>query len=372
VKRVAARAVPRVVIDARMLGEIPHGIARYVASIAAGISEVAAARPGGLGYEPIFLVSPRPPVPKELEGFRTAPVRSPFLSSAELLELPLVLKKIAASLYHSPSFSSLLVSPCPWVVTIHDLNHLAYGNLGQRAYYQVLLRSFARRARAVCAVSEFGRSELAAWLGKPASGIELVPNAVVLEGRGVGSEVELSSRALKKDSYFICLSSPKEHKNVPFLLGAYGRYRAALELGEEAWPLVLNVPGHEGQPGVVSVGPIPDSVAQPLILGAGAAVFPSLYEGFGLFPVEAAIQRVPVIASRIPPHIEGLEGLSEGERLWFNPRDEADCAEALLKAYRGAIRRPSEAAAATLQARYSRGQLGVNMDRIYRNVLDQA
>ena len=50
--------------------------------------------------------------------------------------------------------------------------------------------------------------------------------------------------------------------------------------------------------------------------GAGAVVFPSLYEGFGLPPVEAACLGVPILVSRIPPHREALADLEQGEAFY--------------------------------------------------------
>src|SRR5690606_12467982 len=108
-------------------------------------------------------------------------VRAPFLSIGELVGIHSALRYAAASLYHSPTFSSLVSAPCPWVQTIHDLNHLTYGSLSQRLYYRRILRPFARRARQVITISEFSRSEIAPWIGVPPESLAIAPNALTIE-----------------------------------------------------------------------------------------------------------------------------------------------------------------------------------------------
>jgi hypothetical protein len=89
-----------IVIDARMVLPVPHGIGRYVKNIAVGLSELAQSQE--LPYEPVFLTDRRFSgyIPSQ---FVTVPVRSAFLKPSEILELPRILKVLKASLYHSPS-----------------------------------------------------------------------------------------------------------------------------------------------------------------------------------------------------------------------------------------------------------------------------
>src|SRR5689334_900476 len=101
------KALPKVIIDARMIDKIPHGIARYVTYLAKGLAQLRKAE-NGLRYEPIFLVNSSNP---DLFSFQTIEMKSPFLSPKELIEIPKTLKRLGAALYHSPSFSSLWNCP---------------------------------------------------------------------------------------------------------------------------------------------------------------------------------------------------------------------------------------------------------------------
>lgn len=166
---------PRIVVDARFVGPVPHGFARYVSRMAEGLAHL---REGGsLPYELIFLRGRATP-PEVLREFGSVEVGARFLSPLEWVEIPAILRKLGAALYHSPTFSSLPRSPCPHVVTIHDLNHLTYGSWKERLYYEKLLRRFSHGARAVMTVSEFSRVEIARWLGLPETQIAVVRNAL--------------------------------------------------------------------------------------------------------------------------------------------------------------------------------------------------
>jgi len=363
--------LPEVLIDARMVEVVPHGIARYVTSLASGLRGLSSER-GGLPYEPVFLV--REDFPKnDFQGWKIRRVHAKFLARSELFELPQAIQ--GAALYHSPSFSSLFsVGPlkprCPWIVTIHDLNHLTYGSRFQKLYYRYLLKPFGRRAAQVVTVSEFSRQELASWLGRPASEIEVATNAldaatIDAPSDEVCREV-LSRYQLESGKYFLCLSNSKPHKNIPFLVEAYAEACRGSKLD---WPLVLSMGGYSDVPGVHAVGGLSDADVRVLRARAGAVVFPSLYEGFGLPPVEAVVARVPLIVSKIPPHQEGLSDLGADEVIWIDPKNRRSLVDALVRARDGRMAKPSEQSRQRILERLSEAQLAGRMDRIYQRVL---
>jgi glycosyltransferase involved in cell wall biosynthesis len=352
-------------IDARMVGPIPHGISSYVSRLASGLSRLK------LGYEPVFVTSTSFSR-EDFFGFKTVRAQSAFLSVDELWELPKLLREARPALYHSPSFSSLFSygpfkAPCPWIVTIHDLNHLHYGDLKKKVYYRGLLRPFARSAAQIATVSQFSRDELASWLGVDAAEIEIVSNALSPTLMDPVSEEEsravLGKYGLEPRRYFFCLSNPKPHKNVGTLVQGYLAYRQR----GSAWPLVLNV--DVKAPGVVSIGGVSANEARVLVACAGAVVFPSLYEGFGLPPVEAAVAGTAVVASDILPHREGLVELGEGEVRWADPRRPGDWAAALQQVQAGEIAPPSLESRRKTFEHFSEARLAAHMDRIYRRVL---
>jgi glycosyltransferase involved in cell wall biosynthesis len=379
-----------VAIDARMVLPFPHGIGRYVKNIATGLADMAASKE--LPYEPVFLID------RKFSGllpsrFTSVPMKSAFLKPSEIMELPKVLKTLRASLYHSPSFSSLAYASCPWIATVHDLNHLHFGDFSKKVYYQFLLKRFARKSQALLTVSEFAKEELTQWLGCSPDKIEVVVNALdpefsrPLRSPGVSPvvfpvvfPVAFNEKwpGVRSGEYFVCLSNAKPHKNLPFLVKAYLQAR---EKQPDLPVLVLSADRAElaelgfDAEGVVFTSKLNDFDAKVILQHARAAFFPSLYEGFGLPPLEAIMSGVAVSVSDIPPHREGLQDFTGPSVRWFNPGKSEDWVQAFLNwkeipAPDSLIQsQPFLAARERAGERYSVSRLSSHMDRIYRRVL---
>ena len=162
----------QLLVDARMIHAMPHGIAKYVEGIAIGLKSKK------LNYELTFLVTKETPKNSPVFQFKTILAQSKFLYPSELLEIPRVLKAGKFDGFHSPSLSAYPYIPVPYTVTIHDLNHLHFGSFAQKLYYQSLLKYFARHAYQVTTVSEFSKKEISKWLGSTSRPIEIVLNSI--------------------------------------------------------------------------------------------------------------------------------------------------------------------------------------------------
>ncbi len=363
-------AVPRIAVDARMVGPALHGIARYVTHMVRGLAQIKAER--DLPYELVFLVQPGMESSPHFQGFETFTMETPFLALSEQRAIPAALRALRADLYHSPSFASLISCPCPWVITVMDLNHLQYGGFKEKLYYRILLKRFARRAQALITISEFAKAEIVDWLGhRGRKDIDLVFPAIepTLLDRPSDAELRegLERLGLKPGGYFLSLSNPKPHKNITLLVEAFQAFRA--QGGSADLPLVLSMKEHGDRPGVRALGPIPEREVRLLLAGARALFFPSLYEGFGLPPAEAALAGVRVAASDIPAHREALQDVAPHEVLWVAPRDYHGWVQAFHRAAREEFSPPSAATAQRIVQRFSVERLAETMDQIYRRVL---
>lgn len=292
---------PLVVIDARMIGPVGHGIAEYVRDLVLGLYELSEKK-----FELHLLVGKELPEEDPIRKIPHAVVHSEFLSFSEMLEVPRVLKKLGADLFHSPSFSAYPFLSIPAIYTVHDLNHLHYGSLIQKAYYEFVLKPALRGAVQVCTVSETSREELAKWLGWPKERIEVIRNAIHVAPPLLDWEERLKKWGLTAYQYHFSLSSNKPHKNMSFLIRAY---LAHAEGKPDAWPMVVSLTNEEAgiaHPKLICVGRLNNKDKNTLLAGAGAFYFPSLYEGFGRPPLEAAAFGVPVVVSKIKVHEEVL------------------------------------------------------------------
>ena len=189
------------------------------------------------------------------------------------------------------------------VVTNHDITYVRYPASFARSFrilYRTLTPVLLRSAKAIVTVSEFSKGEISNFFRVDASKFFVVPNAV-----DSGFTPGASSQAL---GYLLAVSSPSAHKNFGRLLEAYSQLpfpKPRLVIAGSTAPALIR-PDLVDSPGVSFVGRLTDDELVDMYRGATAFVFPSLYEGFGIPPLEAQSCGVPVIAPNIPSAREVL------------------------------------------------------------------
>lgn len=236
--------------------------------------------------------------------------------------LPWLAKRIGVVLLHGPAFVGPIASRCPLVVTVHDLSFLFYPQ-GFRTLNQSYLRTFTRmsvqRARRVIAVSESTKQDLIRCYGLAQDRVDVVHNGVDASFRPMPAERVEAFRAKRglPERFVLHVGTLEPRKNAVRLVEAYARLpptRPPLMLiGGKGWLYdevfsrveVLNLNSE-----VHFVGYVP---AEDLVWWYNAAdlfVYPSLYEGFGLPPLEAMACGTPVITSTSSslPEVVGQAG----------------------------------------------------------------
>jgi alpha-1,3-rhamnosyl/mannosyltransferase len=223
-------------------------------------------------------------------------------------------------LYHEPNF---IPFDCdvPTIITIHDLSVLLHPEWHPADRVRLYERSFeAGLARAAHLITDthFLRQQVVDHLG-------VAPNRVTAVPLGVGPEFgavrDAEIAAVRRrfdlpDRYLLFVGTIEPRKNLPMLIRAYCDLPNALR---EICPLILagswgwkseavaEICRDEGRSkGVRRLGYTPDSVLPALYAGARALVYPSLYEGFGLPPLEMLRCGGAVIASTADVHREVL------------------------------------------------------------------
>lgn len=279
----------RVAVDLRMVGPRPHGVARYALGIWNGLPPVedihftALCGPEGAG----LVWSLRP-------GDARVTARRPFLSPLEQLELPLLLARAGIDLLHATSFSVPAFSSLPLVLTLHDATHLAlpeHASVPARLYHRTVVPRAAQRAVRLLTVSEFSAAEIVRHYGVARERIVVAPDAIDL-APSTASAPRLPEGMSVDGPYLLYVGNGKPHKNVELLVAAHALLR-------DPPPLLLCGEGLERfeRPGVFRLEGVADDELVALYRGASLFLFPSLMEGFGLPPLEAAVCGAPVLVA---------------------------------------------------------------------------
>lgn len=275
-------------LNARILQQPRTGVGRY-------LDEVLAAWPGA------------PPARIDPPGWAIQGLKG---HAWEQLVLPL---RVGRGLLWSPVHSGPL-AVANQVVTVHDLvplDHPEWLNRGFARWYGFMLPRLVRRARHVIAISGFTRERLLETTGLAADRVTVVHNGVGAGFRPPPSDDRRKMReslGLGETRYLLSVGTLEPRKNLPGLLRAW---RHALpRLPDDLELVIAGAPGRasvfaesrmDDLPARVRlVGRVGDEMLPSLYAEAEWFVYLSLYEGFGLPPLEAMACGTPVIVSDIP------------------------------------------------------------------------
>jgi glycosyltransferase involved in cell wall biosynthesis len=250
------------------------------------------------------------------ENFRPVTERSPNYSIREQLTVPLDLRREGVDLFHATHYVLPPLTPCRSVVTIHDCIHLRFpqylpSRLGY-AYARSSLWIAAHRSGRIMTVSEASKRDILRYFHVPESKIDVIYNAID-ERFGHLPAVEEVERVRERyqlnDPFVLYAGNIKPHKNIERLIEAFDLLKQhgfehvkLLIIGDEISKyatLRRAVHRHKLHKHVRFFGFVPDQTLAILYRLAAVFVFPSLYEGFGLPPLEAMASGTPVITSNV-------------------------------------------------------------------------
>jgi glycosyltransferase involved in cell wall biosynthesis len=238
------------------------------------------------------------------------PLRSHFAAKALSIENNWIL---------SPGYNAPLFSPMPYVMTIHDLNHIdreENSSYAKRFYYRHVLKVLCEAAVGILTVSEYSRNRIVDYFTIPREKVFSVGNGVSSIFHGNMVSKHDASSAFSSRRYALCVSNRKGHKNEVRLLCAFSiaAKNESIELVFTGNPTTQLIELAR-QLGIASritfTGSIDEERLALLYRQAEFLVFPSLYEGFGLPIVEAFASGTPVLTSNITslPEIGGEAAL---------------------------------------------------------------
>jgi len=282
---------------------------------------------------------------------------------------PNALKTDQIDIAHTQYNIPLLWSPCPVVTTVHDVSfrvHPEYFLLKDRRILSALVPRSMQRAAHVIAVSESTRRDILRYYrqigkGKVSVVLEAADSrfAPPQSGQETARAAANSLLGITNSPYILSVGVLQPRKNLATLLDAF----ALVKLGPDPPPHRLVIVGKRGwlDETDAQIADLPPEVASEITLagyvadddlptlygGAEAFCYPSLYEGFGLPPLEALACGCPVLCSRSSslPEVVGDAGIllpAEDSNAWANALAKLLSAPAVLARWRS--RGPERAA----------------------------
>ncbi len=238
------------------------------------------------------------------------------------------IRKHRIDLLHSLGYTSPLFLQCPTVVSVHDLNFLAFGSLmkfARRTMLRLAVKEAVLRSNRVITISEFSRREILKTYKVPAEKVVvtyLAADTTTPEPLGGQDPGSGAGREWMREPYLVAFSATYPNKNIPRLLEAYGQARS-----RHAIPQRLVLIGHpfwteHGNRGelvrrrdVIWTGYLDRRTMSEVVKKAEFMVFPSYYEGFGLPVLEAMAAGLPVVCS----NASSLPEVAGDAAVYFDP-----------------------------------------------------
>lgn len=332
-------------LDGIPLTALKTGIGHYTFELAAALARVAPESSFELVYPstfaPINIAEQDEalslPANLELTRVRVGPLGRHWWSTG----LPRYVRSSGIKLFHGTNYDVPPWRQCATVLTVHDLSLLIHPETHEKRRVSRSRRRLplmTRAANAVIVPTESMRREVCEHLGLSGEKVFAVPEAA----RSCFTPMEFEAtedvrrRLGISDDFLLTVGTIEPRKNLTTLVSAFEEYARARPLstlqlviaGNRGWlsePLLEKVEKSPLRKRIVLTEYLNDEELRALYASCRAFVYPSIYEGFGLPPLEAMACGAPVITSRIP----ALEETTGGAAFLFNASSDQDLARSI-------------------------------------------
>jgi len=251
-------------------------------------------------------------------------------------------RKERVDLIHQPCFSAPVFYKGKIVVTCHDLISVFFPQnlpLFSRLFYSRWMPYSYRAADIIIASSEHTKKDIISLLKIPEEKITVIHLAASKDFRPIRQSKKIKKvqrRYKTSPDYILHVSTIEPRKNLPFLVRAFALARREgidsnlVITGKKGWyydDLFRLVTDLHLEKKVIFTGYVADDDMPALYSGAKAFVFPSLYEGFGLPPLEAMACGTPVVSSTTSSMPEVIDQAG----ILISPHDEMLWAKSIVK-----------------------------------------
>ena len=369
----------RVAIDARKLRDF--GIGTYIRNILVELHKL------DTTTEYVVLARSRDlDVTRALApNFRHVAEDAEPYSIGEQFRIPWRLARERVDLVHEPHYVLPPATRCHSVVTIHDCIHLMFpqylpNRLGY-VYARSSMWTATRQADRILTVSEASKRDILRFFHVPQEKVQVVYNAIderFLTPPDEATTDRVRQRYQLDHPFVLYVGNIKPHKNIERLIDAFGRARRdgpqglkLVVIGDDIsrYPSLRQmVHRHKLDKFVRFLGFQPQETLASFYRLAGVFVFPSLYEGFGLPPLEAMACGTPVVTS----NVSSLPEVAGDAALLVDPYNVEAIAEAIRQALGDPALRAGMIARGLARARqFSWAESVGQIHTVYQEVLDR-
>ncbi len=326
-------------IDARLYGSVGRGLGRYIKEVIDRIvDKIDNPLKGGEGKNKYVIFLGK----DNFKEFKTTNpnakkvlCKTRWYSIKEQIVMPFFILKEKIDLMHFPHFNIPIFCPSRFIVTIHDLILTKFPTLRATTLYSILYKiknlgykvvisTAVHRSEQIITVSNFTRKDIIKQF-------KISANKIIVTYEGITKTIKYNpidnneEKVLLwyniKKPFLLYVGSAYPHKNLELLIKAFRNIRKRYPnlhlvlVGREDYFYQKLKQANKQTPCIVFTGYVPDKDLRILYKNALAYVFPSIYEGFGLPPLEAIINHCPVVSSNQAsmPEILGKSAL------YFNP-----------------------------------------------------
>lgn len=323
-----------IVVNARFLTQQVTGVQRFASEISVRLKERL--------HDEVMFVSPSNIISTELAESLDVKVMGRHTGYYwEQVELPYFLKSMG-----NPVLLSLCnTAPIAYrnnMITVHDIIWKKFPETCSwmfRQAYGFMIPRLCRSARHIITVSEFSKKEISEAFHISSDRFSVVYNAVDDRFRRIDDE------SLRRENYFLAVSTVKANKNFPAAVRAFNEFNKAYK---DSKLYIIGDTGHKNYQHIdleslaynenfKLLGRVSDQDLIRYYSNAVAFLFPSIYEGFGIPPLEAQACQCPVISS----NSSSLPEVLGDSALLCDPNDSHSFAMQMEKVYNDeGLRRP--------------------------------
>ena len=322
----------RIGIDARFYGSLGKGLGRYTQKLIENLEKISAKGGPAYGGDHRFFVFLRKENFEEYQPknshFQKVLADYRWYTISEQIKMPKILNKYNLDLVHFPHFNVPILYKKPFIITIHDLILLAFPTIKSTTLnpfwywikflaYKLVISHAIKKAKKIITVSEFTKNDILKHYNVSQNKIAVTYEAsdeIMNTGAGLNDSDILKKYDIIKP-YILYVGNAYPHKNLEALVLSYGEIKdknlQLVLVGKEDF-FYKKIKDLAKEKNIIFTDFVPDGELDAIYKNSLFYIFPSLYEGFGLPPIEAMKRSVPVASSDHPCMREIL-----GENAYF-------------------------------------------------------